>query len=324
MTNEHPHVSVIVPTRDRGTSLALTLDALSAQTYDDFEVVVIDDGSSDDTPAVIAAAGPRVRGVRTEGIGAVMARCAGIKQSRGDVLAFTDSDCVPQPDWLAHGVVAIDAGADIAQGRTIPERTVGPLERSISHSVDDGLFATCNMFYRRDAYERAGGFDRVAFSRLGFRPDEQAKGLGFGEDTLLGWAVARRGVLSSVPEAVVRHEVVQPPLREMFSRAWMAGAFPALVREVPELKGRLIRHRVVLGRTDPRLGAYGLFLSYGPLAPIGLLAIGWWIGARAKRAVRRPGRVGRRAYEVAIELALDLTTAVALLVGSVRARTPVI
>lgn len=320
-----PVVSVIVPTRNRAASLRRLLDAIASQSLADFELIVVDDGSSDTTPSVLCElSDARVRSLRTEGVGAVQARCIGVADATGQILAFTDDDCVPDADWLRRGVDAITAGADVVQGRTEPERPATALERTLSHSATDGLFPTCNVFYRRSAYDRQGGFDRFAKDRLGFRPDDRARRLGFGEDTLLGWAVARAGTAAAAPEALVRHEVVRPPLADLFSRAWMAGAFPRLVREVPELRETLVTKRFVLGRADARLGVYGTAVALLASTPLGIAAAAWWVLARARRIRSRPGALTDRVAGLPVQLALDVTTSVALVIGSVRARTPLL
>jgi glycosyltransferase involved in cell wall biosynthesis len=324
MTERVRRVSVIVPTRDRSASLQRLLDALDAQTYDDFEVIVVDDGSSEDIAGLVAARAGDLTCVRTTGVGAVRARCAGVAVARGSILAFTDSDCMPDASWIARGVAAIDDGAEVVQGTTIPERPVGAFERSVAHNAGDGLFATCNVFYRREAYDRAGGFDRSAVDRLGFRPDHRARGLGFGEDALLGWAVARKGRVAYLPDAIVRHEVVKTSFLELVSRAWMAGAFPSLIREIPELQRTLLRRRVVLGRADARLCAYGFpLLVLGPLSPFGVVAAASWLISRGRRAFARDGAV-RGATSLLLDLVLDVTTCAALVAGSVRARKLVV
>jgi glycosyltransferase involved in cell wall biosynthesis len=319
-----PRVSVIVPTRNRPSSLRALLASLDAQTYTDREIVVVDDGSSADTRDVVSVF-PQVRYIPGDGVGAVSARCLGVKEARGDVLAFTDDDCVADVGWLAAGVSAIDAGADVVQGRTIPQRDPEPLERTVAHEPTDGFFPTCNVFYRRSAYERAGGFDREIGRRLGFRGDPRSRALGFGEDCVLGWTVARTGAAAAAPEAIVRHDVVRPRLRELIYREWVAGGFPSLLREIPELRRTVIRKRFVLGRPGARLGAYGLLLLAVPGAQlVGLVVVGAWIAARARRAAERPAPIGRKVLALPVELLLDVTKSLALVLGSVQARTLVI
>jgi glycosyltransferase involved in cell wall biosynthesis len=302
------------------------LDALASQTLGDFEVIVVDDGSSDgsgDEASGASANGLRIRVERTSGVGAVEARRRGVAASRGTFLAFTDSDCAPDPAWLAAGVAALEAGADMAAGSTVPARPVQALERSVHEPVDDGLYATCNVFYRRDAYERAGGFTDAG-RRLGVRAGRWTKGLGFGEDTLLAWRVRRAGRGAFVPEAVVRHAVMRPSVREMIRRAWLAGAFPGLVRDVPELRRMLLRGRIWLGTR--RVPVYALVVCGALpwrvwLAPA---AGAWWVLARVLQLWRSPGSAQRRLAAVPVEMTIDVVTAASLLAGSVRARTLVL
>ena len=319
-----PHVSVIVPTRNRASSLRALLASLEAQTYTDREVVVVDDGASADTRSVVDAF-PHVRYISGDGVGAVSARCLGVKEARGDVLAFTDDDCIADEGWLAAGVAAIDGGADVVQGRTVPQRDPEPLERTVAHEPTDGFFPTCNVFYRRVAYERAGGFDREIGRRLGFRGDPRSRALGFGEDCVLGWTVARTGSAAAAPEAIVRHDVVRPRLRELIYREWVAGGFPSLLREIPELRRTVIRKRVVLGRPDARLGAYGLLLLAIPgLQPAGVVVTCLWVAARGRRLAAHTAARPRMAIALPVELMRDVTKSLALVLGSVQARTLVL
>src|SRR5487761_1219850 len=96
-------ISVVVPVRNRRDLIEALLDALDKQTRRDFEVIVVDDGSTDGADNVAASrvvAGRPVRLLRANGAGAVTARPIGAREARGAILAFTDSDCVPCPDWL--------------------------------------------------------------------------------------------------------------------------------------------------------------------------------------------------------------------------------
>ncbi len=322
-----PRVSVIVPTKDRLDDLAKLFDGLRRQTTDDFEVVLIDDGSTADVQAFVGAerGDMDVVYLRNPGSGAVAARCFGIDHARGSILAFTDSDCEPEPGWVAEGIAAIDTGADVVQGRTIPARRVGLLERTISYAGGEGLFATCNMFYTRDAYESSGGFERAGDDRWRFRPDTHARGLGFGEDSLLGWMVARDGRFDIAPRAVVRHAVTRPSTKELFSRAWQVGAFPALVRDIPELKRTLLRSNLFL-ETRTRIPLYLAVIAtlFGRWR-IGAILVGLWAAHIATDVARRKDEtVARRAAVVPIQIGVEATKAAALVVGSVRARTPVL
>ena len=114
------HLSVIVPTRDRPEALSACLDALARQTAADrLEVIVVDDGSrrAADVAAVVDRH-PPARLVRGRGAGPAAARNDGAAQAGGQILCFTDDDCVPHADWAERLAGEIDGGADAAAGTT--------------------------------------------------------------------------------------------------------------------------------------------------------------------------------------------------------------
>ncbi len=316
-----PRVSVVVPVRDRRALLAELLDSLAKQTVTDHEVIVVDDGSTDGSGTEArqrASAGQPIVVVDGGGRGAVHARCAGVAVARADVLAFTDSDCQPVPEWLERGLAAIAAGADVVQGRTEPTTIVRPLERSIWVTEEDGLYATCNVFYRRDAFEKAGGFDPLAGDRLGFRPGAVLRDLGFGEDVLIGWRVRRDGRSAFAPDALVRHHVFPPDPADHVRRAFNAGGFAMLVREVPELREVFLRNRVLLGPpTRVPLYAAASLAGLRRWSAAGA-CLAAWVGAHALLLRRTPGTTRRKVASLPVVLAADAVTAASLLVGSVR------
>lgn len=98
--SENPRVSVVIATYNRARLLPETLDSVFAQRMDNFEVIVIDDGSTDDTPEVVRSYGERIRFYRQENRGAAAARNFGVRQARAPWIAVQDSDDLSAPDHL--------------------------------------------------------------------------------------------------------------------------------------------------------------------------------------------------------------------------------
>jgi hypothetical protein len=319
-----PRASVIIPGRDRRDLLAETLDALDAQDCCCFEVIVVDDGSSDGSGELAASRtvhGKPVRVLDGGGHGAVRARTIGVEATTAEVLAFTDSDCLPDPRWLSSALAAIDAGADAVNGLTQPARPMLPLERSMG-SGTEGLYPTCNMIYRRAAYEAAGGFDQSIADRWGWRIDRRTRGDGFGEDTMLAWRVIHNGgKMTYCPEALVHHAVLPFDPSDFVSRTLRVGGFPAMVREVPELRTTLFHHQWQLGaRTRlPMYAAAATAIARRPVASAACTAV--WAALRWRELRCYPTSRQRRLAALPVELASDVLTGGALLVGSLRARS---
>lgn len=98
-----PRISVVMPTRNRSTRVTTAIASVEAQTYASWELVIVDDGSTDETPAVLAARAadePRITVTRTEGVGAAAARNVGLAAATGDWVAFLDDDNMMHAGWL--------------------------------------------------------------------------------------------------------------------------------------------------------------------------------------------------------------------------------
>ena len=192
-------------------------------------------------------------------------------------------------------------------------------------SGEEGLFPTCNIAYRRAAFEEAGGFDGRAGGRFGFRTGTSQHDLGFGEDTLLGWRVARAGRWAYAPDAVVVHHTFTSDWRDALRRTWMMRAFPALYRECPELRGTpLTTQGIQVGRRT-RLPMYATVtaLAAGRRRAAAVAGAGWLLyGVLALRG--RPGSRRDRVRGLPVDLALDAVTGAALVTGSVQRRTLVL
>src|SRR5689334_2868499 len=96
--------SVIVPTYNRVALLAKTLESLFRQEYPDVEIIVVNDGSSDGTDAYLTDLASQGRIVYAKHLnsGPSVARHLGMTKAKGDLIAFTDDDCVAPPDWLSR------------------------------------------------------------------------------------------------------------------------------------------------------------------------------------------------------------------------------
>ncbi|MHC4947372.1 MAG: glycosyltransferase [Planctomycetota bacterium] len=197
-----PRVSVVVCVHNGSRTIGECLAGLARLDYPDFEVIVVDDGSTDRTAEI--AGRFDVRLIRIENGGLSNARNVGMRAATGELVAYIDDDAWPDPDWLTHlaqtFLTTDHAGVG---GPNIPPEDDGPTaaciacapggpshvlasEREVEHVPG------CNMAFRRDALERLDGFDRT------FRIA--------GDDVDLCWRLSAAGMtLGFNPAAVVWH-----------------------------------------------------------------------------------------------------------------------
>src|SRR5262245_54127789 len=110
-----PRVSVVIPTRNRRPQLQWALSSVQSQTFRDFEVIVIVDGSTDDTVAWLRSCPEDIRVLVVDtAVGAAAARNRGIESTRGELIAFLDDDDVWLPTYLEAQVAQLDSHPDAA------------------------------------------------------------------------------------------------------------------------------------------------------------------------------------------------------------------
>lgn len=169
MQNPEPYVSIMIPAFNSGLTLGRTIEACLKQGYpeDKLEVIVVDDGSGDDTKAVVERFG--VRYIYQGKTGPASARNNGWRNSKGDAICFTDADCVPEPDWVSKLVRHYsmnDMGA--AAGSYSVHGSPYLLDKFVHYEIKNrhsGMgeyvhsFGTYNVMVKRSVLEATGGFD---------------------------------------------------------------------------------------------------------------------------------------------------------------------
>ncbi len=136
-------VSVIIPTYNYGRFLREAIDSALAQTYRPIEVIVVDDGSTDDTPQVLAAYGERIRVIRQDNRGAGAARNRGTAAAKGDYLAFLDSDDILKPQSLEREIARFVADPSLGLVHCAAESVDGDGKLlSVSLNGMEGWLAT--------------------------------------------------------------------------------------------------------------------------------------------------------------------------------------
>jgi GT2 family glycosyltransferase len=317
--NAAPEISVVVATHNRASRLAELLRGLRAQTVDAgrFEVLIVDDASSDDTPAVLAEEGRRgVLALRTErqseAGGPARARNRGWRLAAAPLVAFTDDDCVPSPQWLEALLAAGGGRPDaVVQGATLPNP--GELDgydafaKTVRITGPTPHFETCNIAYPRALLERVGGFD-------------ESYGAPAGEDSDLGWRVAASGgVQLFAPDAVVHHAVHARRPAAALRDALMATHGVQAYRQNPALRAQLTQG-VFYDRSHPLLfqALFALWLARRqPAAAV--LALPYLANLRARSRER-----SRPAEAVAFNVVYDVVQVGATARGAIRHRFPVI
>jgi glycosyltransferase involved in cell wall biosynthesis len=314
-----PEVSVVVPAHNAAALVPRLLAALDRTTFGGaWEVIVVDDASTDATADLAAELGARVVRLESQS-GPARARNAGIAAARGALIAFTDADCEPSPEWLSALTGAL-AEADIATGPVRPAAEAPPFARTLSIARESALFQTANLAVRREVVERVGGFEPftpVPGVRTGLRPRVEEGH--FGEDAVFGWRARRTGARTVfVDDALVRHAVFPRSARAYIAEHWRRRFFPALVREVPELRSALpLRFFLTRDSALFDLALAGLGIALGSRRRAPLIAALPYVRKRLTwRSAWRPA-VARRNVTL---VAADAVGFAALVRGSVAAR----
>lgn len=293
-------VAVVIAAKDAATTIGPLLDALEAQTLprDRFEAIVVDDGSGDDTGPLVEARGWARVVELGENRGAPVARNAGVAAARAPLIAFTDADCVPEPDWLERGLAWFRRDSELQMLGGLVFVEMGP-RPTVSALIDGARFLN-----QEEAVRGGGGLTsnlwlwrKLFLSVEGF--NENLAKLGY-PDTELAELLSSRGVKYEYAEEVRVSHDARATWRELGRKGYRLGVAHARFR----------RFRRAPGGTSGR----PIFLTPKRLLPRATLR-------RIDRLAKRGIRVGplKRCQMFAVEAAcVSLPMLVGDLVGSWR------
>jgi lipopolysaccharide/colanic/teichoic acid biosynthesis glycosyltransferase/glycosyltransferase involved in cell wall biosynthesis len=264
-------ISVIVPAYNAQDTLDKCLEALQNQSIasDQYEILVVNDGSTDRTPEIASRRGVRL--IEQPNAGPAAARNAGANAASGEILVFTDADCEPAPDWIAQIAspfsdpdLAGAKGAYRTSQRSWVARFVqleyedkyGRMMRSMRRHGTIDFIDTYSAAYRQDIFLSNGGFDPT------FRTASV-------EDQELSFRLAQKGYkMLFVPEAIVSHQHDQSVI-EYWRRKFRIGYWKSLLlRGHPDRIGYDSHTPQVLKAQIVLLGLLSLAIALSPFYPL--------------------------------------------------------
>jgi len=223
-------VSVILPVHNGASTIGRALESVFAQSFTDYEVVVVDDGSTDDTPSLLADYGDRIRVFSQSNRGVSASRNAGVRSATGDYIAFLDDDDEWMPEMLARCAAVLDQDPNCVLAYTGVLRvdltgTPMPNQEDQTGAIDSPTLAQMlahpwiivpsQFIVRRAVFERCDGFD------------ERLMGP---EDAYFLLFAREHGYFRGVPDSLVR-KTTRPLYPKALNREPQCELFCQLVRE---------------------------------------------------------------------------------------------
>jgi hypothetical protein len=302
-------VSVVVPAYNAARTLDATLRSARGQTHERLEIIVVDDGSTDDTPAIAArhaAEDPRVRLLRKANGGSADARNHGMRASRGRFIAPLDSDDLWHPTKIAKQLAVFAAGDPsmtlvytLSYLIDVEDRVFGAVGYPMSGEI---FLRTLLMnfvgngsplLFRRDAIDAIGGYDASAAKAAG-------SGLAGGaEDPVVQSLLARLGPVGVVPEYLTGYRRMPGTLSTRLDRMaraqhWHIDSVRRAVPETPEaivrdahvgIDARVAVASVLQGRAAEGLSLAARAIRRSPVFAIEMLAA--YLAKPVRRRLRR-------------------------------------
>ncbi len=199
--------SIVVPTYNRLSQLELALRSILNQNFDDYEVIVVNDGSTDDTEQYLKSlATPKLKFISQNNKGPAAARNAGIRLAQGKYIVFTDDDCTVPQNWLSNFKKVFESNEVDIIGGAVRNSNKKNIYSDVSQHITNffveylnreggssPFLTSNNIAYRVDVLKKVGGFDE-RFKKAG------------GEERGLNWKILSTGSKSAyVSEIIVEH-----------------------------------------------------------------------------------------------------------------------
>jgi glycosyltransferase involved in cell wall biosynthesis len=282
-------VSVVIPCYQQAQYVGEAIESVLAQTYPHLEVIVVDDGSTDNVGA-IASRYPGVRCIREPNSGAAAARNAGIRNSNGDFLIFLDADDRLLPQGVQAGVQALEARQECAAAIGTYRRTTfdnRPLETHEQPPVNERQYEQmmednwagfpARAIYRRSLFEHVRGFDTAIDGTADFE---------------LNLAIAREFPIASHETMVAEHREHASNMSDDASKM-LSETLVAMRRQRPHLKGDRERKRAYRQGMRSWKRYWGDLLAAQVRREMGERRFGEALRGAAKLARHRPGALPR-------------------------------
>jgi GT2 family glycosyltransferase len=323
-----PRIAAVVSSYRRPDFLEGLLTALIEQSlpHDEYEVVIVDNGSGDTTwetlkDLVRHAPGRIAVTTLDQNRGPGGGRNHGFSFVRAPYVAITDDDCLPTPGWLAAMLATLESGSDVIQGQVhanpADRDVAGPWDHTKWITVPTPFFETCNVAYRTAAVAAVGGFDEKDSLTA------QISGRAFGEDALLAWRVQEAGGKAMFAEdSLVYHRNIPANFRNWLDGQRNLVGFPGLGNRSP-LVADWFWHRYFLARDTALFDLAAVSVAAAVVTRRPWLAAGalpWlrarWPDAKYRARGKQPLAVGRLA-QLAVADGVSLAS---LVEGSIRHR----
>lgn len=253
-TRLHPKVSVVIPTYNSAHMAKEAVESVLAQTYTDFEVIVIDDGSVDNTESVMAPFGDRIRYIKQENQGVSGARNTGMKEARGEYIAFLDADDLWLPERLAAEIPLLDADpnlglvycdwAVVSGGQVLQDSYLKDLPTASGYVFDElietGFILTSGVVLRRACIDDVGDFD---------------KSLAIAQDYDLWLRISYKWKVQLVERCLFTKRSLDGSLSSDLTKTALEriALYKKTLREIPDMSARsrrLVRRQIALNYWD--------------------------------------------------------------------------